>query len=167
MWLQMNRKACVIGAGPNGLAAAIVLAQAGLQVEVFEAEPTPGGAARTMELTLPGFLHDFGSAVHPLAAGSPFFSHLPLDDYGLEWIHSPAPLAHPLDDGTAVILERDLAEARIALEADGNTWRNLMEPFVARWAEFAPELLRPVVGVPRHPVLMAHFGLNALLSAKI
>src|SRR5207245_4453622 len=103
---------CVIGAGPNGLAAAIVLAQAGLQVEVFEAEPTPGGAARTMELTLPGVLHDFGSAVHPLGAGSPFFSSLPLHGYGLEWIYSPAPLAHPLDAGTAVILERDLQPAK-------------------------------------------------------
>src|SRR3979490_2533399 len=104
----MSRRACVIGAGPNGLAAAIVLAQAGLQVDVFEAEPQPGGAARTLELTLPGFLHDFGSAVHPLAAGSPFFNSLPLQKYGLEWIHSPAPLAHPFDDGTAVTLERDL-----------------------------------------------------------
>src|SRR5437762_8254141 len=165
MHMKKSGTACVIGAGPNGLAAAIVLAQKGLNVQVFEAEPQAGGCVRTMELTLPGFQHDLGSAVYPLAAGSPFFSSLPLRNHGLEWIHSPAPLAHPFDDGTAVVLERDLAEARIALEADGNTWRNLMEPFVARWAEFAPELLRPVVGVPRHPVLMAHFGLNALLSA--
>src|SRR5271163_2049656 len=100
----MSRRACVIGAGPNGLAAAIVLAQSGLQVEVFEAEPQPGGAARTLELTLPGFHHDFGSAVHPLAAGSPFFSSLKLEAHGLEWIHSPAVLAHPFDDGTAVVL---------------------------------------------------------------
>ena len=98
-----NRRACVIGAGPNGLAAAIVLAQAGMQVDVYEAEPQAGGAARTMELTLPGFHHDVGSAVHPLAIGSPFFSSLPLPQHGLEWIHSPAPLAHPLDDGTAVV----------------------------------------------------------------
>ncbi len=110
-----RKKACVIGAGPNGLAAAIVLAQAGLQVEIFEAEAQPGGAARTMELTLPGFHHDFGSAVHPMAVGSPFFSTLGLQDYGLQWIHSPAPLAHPLDDGTAVMLERDLHEAELAL----------------------------------------------------
>ena len=107
----MTRKACVVGAGPNGLAAAIVLAQHGFVVEVFEAEPQPGGAARTLELTLPAFHHDFGSAVHPLAAGSPFFSSLPLRDYGLEWIESPAPLAHPLADGTAVVLERDLSAA--------------------------------------------------------
>src|SRR5208283_4855107 len=104
-----QRRVAVIGAGPNGLAAAIVLAQAGLQVDVFEAEPEPGGAARTLPLTLPGFLHDFGSAVHPMAAGSPFFGSLPLHNYGLEWIHSPAPLAHPLDDGTAVLLQRDLS----------------------------------------------------------
>src|ERR1700679_77613 len=98
-----RRKACVIGAGPNGLAAAIVLAEAGLDVEVFEAEPTIGGAARTMELTLPGFLHDFGSAVHPMAAGSPFFNSLPLETYGLQWIESPAPLAHPFENGTAIV----------------------------------------------------------------
>src|SRR5579859_4446726 len=104
----MIRKACVIGAGPNGLAAAIVLAQRGIQTDVFEAEPQPGGAARTLDLTLPGFHHDFGSAVHPLAAGSPFFSSLPLPSHGLHWIHSPAPLAHPFDDGTALLLERDL-----------------------------------------------------------
>src|SRR5580700_10586124 len=104
----MTRRATVIGAGPNGLAAAIVLAEAGLQVDVFEAEPQPGGAARTLELTLPGFLHDFGSAVHPLAVGSPFFSALALQNHGLDWIHSPAALAHPFDDGTAVTLERDL-----------------------------------------------------------
>src|SRR5881227_2332750 len=104
----MNGRACVIGAGPNGLAAAVVLAQAGLSVDVFEAEPTPGGAARTLELTLPGFLHGFGSAVHPLAAGSPFFSTLPLQQHGVEWIRSPAALAHPFDDGTAVTLETNL-----------------------------------------------------------
>src|SRR5881227_2512759 len=129
----MKGKACVIGSGPNGLAAAIVLAQAGLEVQVFEAQPIPGGGARTMELTLPGFLHDFGSAVHPLAIGSPFFSSLPLGDYGLEWIHSPAPLAHPFDDGTAVVLERDLAKAVSELGEDGRAWRNLVQPFVERW----------------------------------
>jgi phytoene dehydrogenase-like protein len=160
------KKACVIGSGPNGLAAAIALAQAGLQVDVLEAEPTPGGAARTMGLTLPGFLHDFGSAVYPLAAGSPFFSSLPLRDHGLEWIHSPAPVAHPLDDGTAVVLERDLQAARISLGADGDAWANLMRPFVDHWLEFAPEVLRPVRLIPRHPLLMARFGLSALFSAE-
>jgi phytoene dehydrogenase-like protein len=126
-------KACVIGAGPNGLAAAIMLAQAGLEVEVFEAESQPGGAARIMELVLPA-PHDFGSAVHPMAVGSPFFSTLPLQDYGLEWIHSPAPLAHPMNDGTAVLLERNLGEAA-ALGGDGAAWRSMMKPFAERWPE--------------------------------
>ena len=164
--MAASAKACVVGSGPNGLAAAIVLAQAGLQVEVFEAEPTVGGAARTMELTLPGFLHDFGSAVHPLAAGSPFFSSLPLQNHGLQWIHSPTPIAHPLDDGTAVVLERDLSDARGALGDDGKAWVSLMRPFVERWREFAPEALRPIQIFPKHPFLMARFGLRALFSAE-
>jgi phytoene dehydrogenase-like protein len=164
--MGMSRKACVVGSGPNGLAAAIVLAQAGLRVEVLEAEPTPDGGVRTMELTLPGFLHDFGSAVHPLGAGSPFFSSLPLHDYGLDWIHSPAPLAHPLDDGTAVILERNLEDAEISLGQDGTAWSRLVQPFVENWREFAPDVLRPIPGIPKHPWLMARFGINALLSAK-
>ena len=162
----MSKKACVIGAGSNGLAAAIVLAQAGLQVEVFEAETTPGGAVRTMELTLPGFRHDFGSAVYPLGAGSPFFSSLPLRDHGLDWVHSPAPLAHPLDDGTAVVLERDLGEAQKALGTDGEAWCDLLRPFVERWRDFAPEVLRSPLSFPRHPWLMARFGLNAFRSAR-
>lgn len=164
--MSMSGTACVIGAGPNGLAAAIVLAQAGLHVDVFEAEPTPGGAARTMELTRPGFFHDFGSAVYPLGAGSPFFSSLPLQAQGLEWIHSPVPLAHPLDDGTAVVLERDVELAKRTLGADGNAWVNLMQPFVEQWIKFAPEVLRAVPTIPKHPWLMAHFGAIALLSAK-
>ena len=158
-------RAAVIGAGPNGLAAAIVLAQAGLQVDIFEAEAEPGGAARTLPLTLPGFLHDFGSAVHPMAAGSPFFSSLPLRDYGLEWIHSPAPLAHPLDDGTAVMLEREFDASEAALGEDGCQWRRLMEPFAKRWQELAPEVLRPVHLFTRHPFLLAHLGLVSFPSA--
>ncbi len=162
----MSRRACVIGAGPNGLSAAIVLAQARWQVDVFEAEPVPGGAARTLALTLPGFLHDFGSAVHPLAVGSPFFSSLPLQDYGLEWIHSPAALAHPFDDGTAVTLERDLGEAASSLGVDGKAWRGLMQPFAEHWAELSSEVLGPIHFLPRHPWLLARFGLNGLPSAK-
>jgi phytoene dehydrogenase-like protein len=162
----MSRKACVVGAGPNGLAAAIVLAQAGFDVDVFEAEPTPGGAARTLPLTLPGFLHDFGSAVHPWVVGSPFFSSLSLRDYGLEWIHSPAPLAHPLDDGTAVVLERNLSDAEASLGSDGEAWRRLVKPFVEHWQEFAPEILQPVHLFTRHPWLMARFGMSAFRSAE-
>src|SRR5438445_5965404 len=117
---KLHGKACVVGSGPNGLAAAIVLAQAGLQVDVFEAETTVGGAVRTMELTLPGFQHDFGSAVYPLGAGAPFFSSLPLEQHALEWIHSHAPPAHPLDDGTAVVRERSLENAVRALGGAGD-----------------------------------------------
>ena len=160
-----QRRAVVIGAGPNGLAAAIVLAQAGLQVDVYEAEPQPGGGARTLPLTLPGFQHDFGSAVHPMALASPFFSTLPLRDYGLEWIQPSAPLAHPLDDGTAVILERDLDAAVAALGEDGKQWRRMFGSFAEHWNELAPEVLRPVSLLPRHPLLMAHLGLLGFPSA--
>lgn len=163
----MKGTACVVGSGPNGLAAAIVLAQAGLEVEVFEAQAIAGGGVRTMELTLPGFRHDFGSAVHPMGIGSPFFSSLPLRDYGLEWIHSPAPLAHPLDDGTAVVLERNLGDAQRAFGIDGEAWRGLMQPFVERWNEFAPEALRPQPAIPKHPWLMARFGMSALRPAAM
>jgi len=163
----MIRKACVIGAGPNGLAAAIVLAQRGLKVEVFEAEPQPGGAARTLELTLPGFLHDFGSAVHPFAVGSPFFSSLTLSDHGLEWIHSPCPLAHPLDDGTAITLERDLRDAESSLGQDGRAWRRLMEPFARRWSDLSSEVLSPIHLLSRHPLLLARFGAVAFPSSTM
>lgn len=159
-------RACVIGSGPNGLAAAIVLAQSGLQVDVFEAEAEPGGAVRTLPLTLPGFLHDFGSAVHPFAAGSPFFSSLPLADHGLEWIHGEAPVAHPLDDGSAVVLERDLDHAERALGADGKLWRGLMQPAADNWNEFAEDALGPVLRVPHHPLRMARFGMTAFQSAQ-
>jgi phytoene dehydrogenase-like protein len=161
------RRAAVIGAGPNGLTAAITLAQHGVHVDVFEAEPQLGGAARTLELTLPGFHHDFGSAVHPLAAGSPFFSSLPLEAHGLRWIHSPAPLAHPFDDGTAIILERDLRDAQSALGSDGNRWRRLMQPFAERWSTLAAEILRPLNVFTRHPFLLARFGLVGFSPAKL
>lgn len=161
----MSQRACVVGAGPNGLAAAIVLAQAGVQVEVFEAEPQPGGAARTLELTLPGFHHDFGSAVHPLAIGSPFFSSLPLHEYGLEWIHSPAALAHPFDDGSAITLERDLSVTAASLGPDEKAWQKLFAAFADRWEELAEDALGPIHLMPRHPWLLAKFGIKAFLPA--
>jgi phytoene dehydrogenase-like protein len=159
------QRACVIGSGPNGLAAAITLARAGKRVTVYEAEEQPGGAARTMELTLPGFRHDFGSAVHPLAAGSPFFSALPLEQHGLQWIHGSAPLAHPLDDGSAVMLERDLDDAEAALGPDGRAWRRVVEPVVNHWPQFAGDALGSVTRIPLHPFLMARFGYHAFQPA--
>jgi phytoene dehydrogenase-like protein len=159
-----RRTACIIGSGPNGLAAAIVLAQAGLDVEVFEAETTIGGATRTLPLTLPGFRHDFGSAVHPMAVGSPFFTSLPLANYGLEWIDPPAPLAHPFDDG-AIILERDFATTEATFGSDGKAWRSLFEPFATRWPALAEDILGPIAHIPKHPFLLSNFGRNAILPA--
>src|ERR1700728_2225051 len=130
------RHASVIGSGPNGLAAAVALAREGLPVDVYEAEAQAGGGARTLELTLPGFKHDFGSAVHPMGAGSPFFSSLPLAEFGLQWVHGTSPLAHPLDDGTAVTLEHSLQDQEAQLGVDGPAWRELMEPIATHWADF-------------------------------
>ena len=160
-----SRPAYVIGSGPNGLAAAITMARTGRRVTVFEAEQQAGGAARTMELTLPQFRHDFGSSVFPLAAASPFFSALPLKRYGLDWIHGDAPLAHPLDDGTAVVLERDLAHAESEMGRDGKSWRSLAQPIAERWFDFAADALGPLARIPRHPFLMAEFGIHALQPA--
>lgn len=160
-------QAAVVGAGPNGLAAAITLAQAGISVMVYEAETIPGGGARTLELTLPGFRHDFGSAVHPLAVGSPFFRKLTLAEYGLEWIHSPAALAHPLDDGTAVLLVRDIDEQCRLLGEDGEAWRRLLEPFARDWWALAKDILEPLSLLPRHPLLLARFGACGALPASV
>src|ERR1700758_3892255 len=161
------KQAFVIGSGPNGLSAAIVLAQSGLKVDVFEAEEQPGGGARTLALTLPGFLHDFGSAVFPMGVGSPFFTKLPLAEHGLKWIHGEAPLAHPLDDGTAVVLERDLGDAERAFGQDGKAWRRIVESPAKTLTAFAAEVLGPMLHVPRHPLLLARFGLNAVLPADV
>jgi phytoene dehydrogenase-like protein len=160
------KRAYVIGSGPNGLSAAIVLAQSGFEVEVFEAQAIPGGGARTLPLTIPGFLHDFGSAVHPMAAGSPFFATLPLAEHGLKWIDGDSPLAHPLDDGTAVMLEHDLADQDREFGPDAQAWRNLVEPIVEHWQQFAQSALGPVLRIPQHPLLMARFGLAAFQSAR-
>jgi len=156
----------VIGSGPNGLAAAIVLARAGVAVDVYEAQETAGGGARTLELTLPGFRHDFGSAVHPMAAGSPFFDALPLADHGLQWVHGVAPLAHPLDDGTAVTLEHSLKDQELVLGEDGAAWRDIMEPLATHWSDFVVDALGPAAKIPRRPLLMANFGRYAMQSAR-
>ena len=160
------KRAYVIGSGPNGLSAAIVLAEAGLDVQVFEAEEVPGGGARTLPLTQPGFLHDFGSAVHPMAAGSPFFSSLPLGQHGLSWVHGHAALAHPLEDGAAVMLEHDLADQDREFGEDAQAWRSLVTPLVDSWESFAQSALGPVLRIPRHPFLMARFGMSAFQPAR-
>jgi phytoene dehydrogenase-like protein len=156
--------AVVVGSGPNGLAAAIRLAQSKLRVIVLEAGASLGGGARSAELTLPGFAHDVCSAIHPLGIGSPFFSQLPLGEYGLKWIEPPVPLAHPLDDGTAV-LHRSLAATAENLGADGSGYRRLVGPLLDQWQNLALEFLQPMLHWPRHPFLFARFGLRALPSA--
>src|SRR4051812_46113811 len=161
--------AIVVGSGPNGLAAAVTLAQAGWSVQVREAKPTIGGGTRSAELTLPGFIHDVCSAIHPLGLGSPFLSSLPLREFGLEFIQPDAPLAHPLDDGSAIMLERSVAETAALLGPDSRTYRQLIEPFAARWHDLAGDILGPLPPFqsPRHPVLFARFGLEALWPAHL
>ena len=161
----MAHDVIVVGAGPNGLAAAVELARNGLSVLVLEANRTIGGAARTEELTLPGFRHDVGSAVYPMGAGSPFFSTLPLAEHGLEWIHPDVPLAHPLDDGRAILLRRSVEDTAWWLGADGPAYERLMQPFVRRWATLAEHILDTPLRIPRDPLLMARFGLRAIQSA--
>ena len=158
--------AVVVGSGPNGLAAAIHVAQAGKSVTVYEANDDIGGGARSKELTLPGFVHDVCSAFHPMAAASPFFRTLRLGEHGLRWIHPTAPLAHPFDDGTAVILERSLDDTVRALGRDGKAYAALMGPLVGSWSDLYDEVLGPIGHVPRHPLLLARFGLDAMRSAR-
>ncbi len=154
----------VVGAGPNGLAAAVTLARAGLSVHVREAEPVIGGGTRTESLTMPGFLHDICSAAHPMAAVSPAFLDMPLAEYGLTFLYSPLPAAHPLDGGEAVSLTSSLEAMQQNAGDDGASWIRLVAPFVALWDALREDLLAPL-RVPRHPLLMAKFGLSALRPA--
>jgi phytoene dehydrogenase-like protein len=164
-FLIMLGPATIVGAGPNGLAAAIVLAGAGFNVEVREAASVAGGAARSAELTLPGFIHDMGSAVHPMAVASPFFSTLPLAEAGLRWIAPSAELAHPLDDGTAVMLERGIADTASQLGSDAAAYHRLYTPLLENWDDLRQDLLK-AIGWPKHPVATARFGLLGLRSAR-
>ncbi len=155
--------AVVVGSGPNGLCAAIALARAGRRVSVLEGSDTVGGGCRSEELTLPGFVHDTCSTVHALALASPFLSSLPLAEHGLELVHPAAPLAHPLDDGSAVVLERSVDETARGMGPDVDSYRKLFDPLVRT----APELMREILGPlrpPRHPLVMARFGPSALRS---
>ena len=162
---QFSYDAVVVGAGPNGLAAAIRLAQAGFAVLLVEANKTIGGGTRSAQSTLPGFVHDACSAIHPLALGSPFFRGLPLQKYGLDWIHPENPLAHPLEGDQAVLLQRPVEGTAAALGADQRSYAAVMSPLLGNWEALASEFLQPLVHLPRHPLLLARFGLHALRSA--
>lgn len=163
--MSEQRRACVIGSGPNGLTGAIVLAKAGIRTTLIEAAPSIGGGTRSLELTLPGFLHDVCSAVHPMAAASPALASFPLAEHGLEWIQPPLPLSHPLDDGSAAILSTSLDYTSERLGEDGAVYRRTLAPFVRRWPELVAEILRPVAHFPASPLLLARFGVIALWPA--
>ena len=158
--------AVVVGSGPNGLAAAIRLQQEGLSVLLLEGKDTIGGGLRSAPLTLPGFTHDVCSAIHPLAAGSPFLSTLPLREHGLAYAYPPVAAAHPFDDGTAALLTGPVDETARGLGDDARAYRQLMTSVVADWPGLAPDVLGPLQ-FPRHPLSLAHFGLKALTSAQL
>ena len=166
-YARWMKRAAIVGAGPNGLSAAITLARAGVATTVFEAADTVGGAARTAELTLPGFRHDVGSSVYPMGVASPFFRELPLERFGLRWIEPDAAMAHPLEDGSAVMLEHSIEATAAGLGEDAAAWRRLMGPLVESWPALCGEVLGPVVHVPRHPFLLARFGAFAMLPATV
>jgi phytoene dehydrogenase-like protein len=165
----MSRKiaydAVVVGSGPNGLAAAVRLARAGCSVVVYEANPSIGGGTRSAELTLPGFIHDVCSAIHPLGLGSPFFRRLSLERHGLHWIQPEFPLAHPLDGGGAAVLERSVERTAERLGRDQRSYSRLFAPLLTDWQGLAAEFLQPIFHLPRHPVQLARFGLRGLRSA--
>lgn len=159
--------AVVVGAGPNGLVAAVTLAEAGRRVVVLEASPTIGGGCRSAALTEPGFVHDVCAAVHPLAVASPAISALHLERHGLRFVHPEIPLAHPLEGGRAGVLHRSLHATVTELGVDGRAWRALIGPSVDRWDRLLPQVMRPVVSVPSHPLALASFGVRALLPATL
>lgn len=159
--------AVVVGSGPNGLAAAVALAKAGLTVTVIEARDSIGGGTRTEELTLPGVLHDVCSAMHPLAVGSPFLQTLDLARHGLEWCWPEIDLAHALDDGRAGVLSRSIDDTVAGLGADGPAWRRLFARHAERFDDLGADILRPIAHLPRHPLLLASFGIRALAPASV
>jgi phytoene dehydrogenase-like protein len=163
--MRTRYDAVVIGSGPNGLAAAIELAQQQASVLVLESKDEIGGGIRTAELTLPGFRHDICASAHPMGILSPFYSSLPLAEHGLEWIRPPASVAHPLDDEPAVMLWRSVEETAAGLGADGKRYRRLVEPYLDDPQGLLADILGPVGGVPAHPIKMARFGLTGLRAA--
>src|SRR4051795_6197070 len=160
---QPRPDAVVVGAGPNGLSAAIALAREGHRVRVVEGADAVGGGCRSEELTLPGFVHDTCSTVHTLALASPFLSDLPLAEHGLELVHPEAPLAHPLDDGTAVMIERSIEQTAAGLGADADAYRRLFDPLVRAAPDLLEDILAPL-GLPRHPLALARFAPSAVRS---
>jgi len=161
---NVNYDAVIVGSGPNGLAAAILLQQQGLSVLILEAKSTIGGGLRTEELTLPGYLHDVCSAIHPLAIASPFFKQLPLQKFGLEYITPPVQAAHPFDDGTAAVLWQSLDQTATGLGVDADAYKKIVQPLVKSWSKLSPQLLGPL-NVTAHPLDMARFGIKGLLPA--
>jgi phytoene dehydrogenase-like protein len=162
---QGEPDAVVVGAGPNGLAAAITLARAGVSVRVVEARDEPGGGTRTAALTLPGFMHDVCSAVHPMGSLSPFFRSLPLGDHGLVWLHARASVAHPLDDGPAVMLYRSLERTGRGLGRDAHAWTRLVGPLLDDPHALLADVMAPL-RMPAHPIAFLRFGLRAAFSAN-
>ena len=163
----MSTDAVVVGSGPNGLAAAVTLAQRGLSVTVLEGHDEIGGGTRTSELTVPGVLHDICSAIHPFGVGSPYLRSLPLADHGLVWRWPEIDLVHPLDDGTAAVMVRSIDETAAGLGIDGDRWRRVFGPLGRHFDDLAPDILDSVVHLPRRPVLMARFGVRAALPATV
>ncbi|MFI6559161.1 phytoene desaturase family protein [Streptomyces sp. NPDC050534] len=159
--------ATVVGAGPNGLAAAVALARAGVRVTVLEAADRIGGGTRSGEAILPGLLHDHCSAIHPMAVGSSFLNELGLDRHGLRWAWPEIDCAHPLDGGTAGALHRSVTATASGLGPDGEVWRRLFEGPSAAFGTFADDIMGPLLRLPRHPVQLARFGLPALAPASL
>jgi len=163
--MKKDFHAVVVGSGPNGLAAAITLQQAGLSVLLIEGKDVIGGGMRSAELTLPGFIHDVCSAIHPMAAASPFFKSLPLESHGLELIYPEIAAAHPFDNGKAAFLTKSMEETASALGKDKGAYLNLMEPVVKYWPKIDKDVLGPMLRIPNAPIPLAKFGFKAMTSA--
>jgi phytoene dehydrogenase-like protein len=163
--------AVIVGSGPNGLAAAVTLARAGLRVRVLERHHRLGGGLSSAALTLPGFVHDVGSAIHPLGLASPAFRAWPLHAFGLDWVWPDAPFGHVMDDGTGVVVDRDLSSVGTTFGRDAAPWQALFGPLVTDWRGLLDDVLRPLPRLPRHPLTLARFGVRgvppATLSARL
>src|SRR4051794_5411149 len=159
-------EAVVVGAGPNGLAAAVALAREGLDVTVLEAEDTIGGGARSAELTVPGLVHDVCSAVHPMAVGSPFLQSLGLERHGLEWRWPEVNCAHPLDDGSAGVMLQSIEATGAGLGGDGAAWKRVFAPS-RRFDKLSEDYFQPFLHVPHHPLGLVNFGLRAAMPANL